>query len=87
MMRRFFKVFVALCFGISSVLAQNLEKTWQFESIKDSSGNSLFNIVESDTISFSNGKFDYSLNAKDQLKASGDYLHQNNVLVLYYTQP
>ncbi|MEM9679488.1 MAG: nucleoside transporter C-terminal domain-containing protein [Bacteroidota bacterium] len=86
-MSRFFKVVVAVCFGISSVLAQDLQKTWQFESITDLDGNSLFNIIENDTLAFNQGKFHYSLDAKEQLKASGDYIHQNNILVLYYSQP
>ena len=28
--------------------------------------------------------FDYSLAAKDNLQASGDYMFQNNLLVLFY---
>ncbi len=86
-MSRFFTAFVAICFGVSSVLAQNLEKTWQFESITDVNGNSLFEITDTDTLSFNKGKFHYSLDAKNGLRASGDYTHQNNVLVLYYSQP
>ncbi len=86
-MNKFFKALIAFFIGLSTIAAQELEKTWQFESIANDSNESLFEIIESDTLSFQNGKFNYSLNAKDNLKASGDYLHQNNILVLYYTSP
>ncbi len=86
-MNQFFKALIALCIGISTITAQELEKTWQFESIKNDSGVSLFEIIESDTLSFQNGRFNYTLNAKDKLNAEGDYLHQNNILVFYYNTP
>lgn len=68
--------------------AQDLEKDWQFASVKDSNNNVLFEInTENDHLSFNNGTFLYSLEAKDNLKASGDYIFQNNLLVFFYNQP
>lgn len=68
--------------------SQTLETNWQFETIENLQGESLFEIDnENDKFSLKEGKFSYSLKAKDNLKASGDYLHQNNILVLYYSQP
>ena len=86
-MTKLFKVLFILLISISFINAQNLEKTWQFESIKDEVGTSLFHIVESDTLVLNNGRFNYSLQAKNNLKANGDYVHQNNILMLYYDTP
>ncbi|WP_353779110.1 nucleoside transporter C-terminal domain-containing protein [Winogradskyella sp. 3972H.M.0a.05] len=86
-MKHVFLAFVAIFFGITSNLAQDLNKTWQFDAIENASGESLFSISDNDSISFNNGEFSYFLEAKDNLKASGDYIHQNNLLVFYYTKP
>lgn len=86
-MNHFLKALIAICIGISSITAQELEKSWQFEAIENTSGSSLFNISESDNIHFNKGEFNYTLEAKDNLSASGDYLIQNNLLVFYYNQP
>lgn len=88
-MKHFFLAFTAIFFGInSSTLAQNIEKKWQFDAVKDSQGVSLYNIdMASDALEFSNGEFSFYLKAKDSLIASGNYLLQNNLLVFYYDQP
>jgi len=67
---------------------QTVEKDWQFSGIEDANGQSLFEInTETDFIKFEKGAFEYALEAKDNLKAAGNYLYQNNLLVLFYTQP
>lgn len=86
-MTKFFKALLAIFIATSSITAQELEKTWQFDAIENSSGQSLFNITNNDTIRFSGGEFGYSLEAKNNLKASGDYMYQNNLLLFYYNQP
>jgi CNT family concentrative nucleoside transporter len=86
-MNYFFKALIALFIGLSSITAQELEKTWQFEAVANTSGNSLFNVTERDNLSFNKGEFIYNLEAKDDLVASGDYIFQNNLLVFYYNQP
>ena len=86
-MNTFFKAFFAIFIGLSSITAQELEKTWQFEAIENSLGNSLFNISESDNINFNKGEFNYTLEAKNNLKASGNYIHQHNFIVFYYNTP
>ncbi|WP_138432951.1 nucleoside transporter C-terminal domain-containing protein [Winogradskyella algicola] len=86
-MKLFFRALIATLIGISSITAQELEKTWQFDIIEDVSGSKLFSISEKDSISFSNGEFHYYLEDKDNLIASGDYIYQNNLLVFYYNQP
>ncbi|MBO6879225.1 nucleoside transporter C-terminal domain-containing protein [Winogradskyella sp.] len=86
-MNHFFRALIAIFIGLSSITAQELEKTWQFEAIENSEGNSLFNISENDSIVFNKGEFQYNLEAKDNLEASGDYIFQNNLLVFYYNKP
>ena len=77
-----FIVFQGYSFG------QDLEKDWQFTSIENSNNNALFEVnPNNDVLTFKEGSFQYSLEAKDNLKASGDYIFQNNLLVLFYNQP
>ncbi len=81
-------LFAFIIFGsIQQLTAQSIEKDWKFSSITDSLGNNLFEINENDTFSLSEGAFSYNLKAKDSLKANGDYMYQNNLLVLFYNQP
>jgi len=69
-------------------IAQTLEKSWTFSSITNQENESLYEVNPSnDSLIFDNGKFQYYLTAKDSLKASGDYIVQNNLLVLFYNQP
>jgi len=86
-MRHFFKALIAIIIGFSTLTAQELEKTWRFDAIEDSNGTALFDITENDSIVFKNGEFHYALEAKNNLKASGDYIYQNNLLLFFYSQP
>ena len=85
------RLLLFLCFfffGTTAFLSQNIEQDWIFESIEDASGNTLFKVnPNTDTFQLHDGQFQYSLAAKDSLKAAGDYIFQNNLLVLFYTQP
>ena len=67
---------------------QNLEKEWQFSGVENEQGESLFNINPSkDNLKLTEGSFQYQLEAKNNLQASGDYIFQNKLLVFYYNQP
>jgi CNT family concentrative nucleoside transporter len=67
---------------------QDLEKKWQFSSIEDAEGESIISInSENDFLTLRDGTFSYELEAKENLKASGDYMFQNKLLVFYYNQP
>lgn len=68
--------------------AQTIEKTWTFSSITNQENQALFEIdTEKDSIKFDEGRFYYSLTAKDSLKASGDYVLQDKLLVMFYSEP
>ena len=73
-------------FSIFTV-AQTIEKEWRFESIKKNNGTSLVEINSTDSFTLSEGKFTYSLAAKDSLVAEGTYIHQNNLLIFKYSIP
>lgn len=80
----FFFVFFGNIWG-----QNNIEGQWIFKSIENKQGESLFSInSEKDRLTLANnGSFSYSLEAKDNLQASGDYIFQNNLLVLFYSEP
>jgi len=81
-------LFLAICISFGNIYAQSVEKEWQFYSVESQDGTSLFPInTENDVLTLDNGMFHYTLEAKDNLKASGDYILQNKLLVLFYNQP
>lgn len=86
-MNSIFKALFAIFIGLSSISAQELEKTWQFNSIENTETGNKIPISKSDVLKFKDGDFDYKLLAKDNLKASGHYTLQNNLLVFYYNKP
>ena len=67
---------------------QELEKKWQFSSIENVDGESMVNInSENDFLTLTEGAFSLNVEASDNLKATGDYMFQNKLLVFYYNQP
>lgn len=82
------KKLVLLVFCCMSFLgfSQSVENNWRFSAI-EKDGASIFSIDESDVFYLKDGKFNYSLVAKDSLTASGTYIVQNNLLIFNYTQP
>ena len=78
---------MTLFFSSSTIFAQSLDKTWQFEAILDGNNQSLLPVSKSDQLMMDKGSFSYSLQAKNNLKASGDYIFQNNLLLFYYDSP
>ena len=67
---------------------QDLENKWQFSSIENANDESITAInSENDFLILRDGTFSYEIEAKESLKASGDYQYQNKLLVFYYNQP
>jgi CNT family concentrative nucleoside transporter len=67
---------------------QDLENKWQFSSIENANNESIIAInSENDFLILRDGTFSYEIEAKENLKASGDYQYQNKLLVFYYNQP
>jgi CNT family concentrative nucleoside transporter len=71
-MNQFLKALLAIFIGLSTITAQELEKTWISQSSE-----SIYNTLE-----FDNGEFNFSSNSENNLH--GDYMYQNNLLVLYH---
>jgi CNT family concentrative nucleoside transporter len=86
-MQKYILVAIALLFS-GNVIGQSIEKSWQFSEIKDSSGLSILNINPQDNyLKLENGSFEYQMARMDSLKSSGDYIFQNNLLVLFLNKP
>jgi CNT family concentrative nucleoside transporter len=87
-MRHFLLAIAAIFFGITLTFGQELEKKWQFETVKNDSGVSLYDIQASDEFQLKDGEFNYAIEAIDTIgDFSGNYMFQNNLLVLYYDIP
>ncbi|WP_299208828.1 nucleoside transporter C-terminal domain-containing protein [uncultured Dokdonia sp.] len=85
---RTFILAVAFVFSTCSLWSQTEEKTWSFQQITDATGIDLFTIdTTKDSLSLNAGRFSYSLSAKDNVYASGDYIKQNDLLVFFYNTP
>jgi CNT family concentrative nucleoside transporter len=83
------KKLIGVIFCLISVIgfSQNIEKKWNFSGIEKADGTSLVSIDSTDVFNLVDGKFNYSLLAKDGLNASGSYIHQNNLLIFNFNQP
>lgn len=82
-------IFVTLAFFIfGSVFGQSIEKKWEFSEVKDENGLPIFTInPNEDYLKLQDGTFEFQLSAKDSLKSTGDYIFQDNLLVLFLNQP
>lgn len=86
-MRGIFIAAIALFF-FGNIFGQSIEKTWQFSEVQDQNGLPILHInPEKDFLKLENGGFEYRLTANDTLLCSGDYIFQNNLLVLFFNKP
>lgn len=73
-----------IVFSITSAFSQTISKTWQFQTSADTLiEKNVFG--DANELQFSEGQFNF-LKDTDTL-ASGDYMYQNDVLVLFYNTP
>lgn len=72
-------------FGIFAVQSQSLSKEWNFQSAEKST-KIQNDFSPEDIISLTEGHFEIK-SAGDTIKAQGDYLYQNNLLVFFYNPP
>lgn len=79
-MKQFTLAIVAILLSAASSFAQNIEKDWQLEASQSKLELININLSNKDVLSIKKGTFSYN-------KSSGDYIHQNNVLVFYYDTP
>ncbi|MEG9329022.1 nucleoside transporter C-terminal domain-containing protein [Salinimicrobium catena] len=87
-MNKFWCCLFLIFFGISSTFAQTIAKTWNFEAVEDSAQQKLFDVNPgTDFLKLENGSFEFSLKGENVNRASGNYVFQNDVLVLFYDSP
>lgn len=72
-------------FGIFAVQSQSLSKDWNFQSA-EKSVKIQNDFSPEDIVSLSEGHFEIK-SAGDTIKAQGDYLYQNKLLVFFYNPP
>ncbi|MGR7812409.1 nucleoside transporter C-terminal domain-containing protein [Lacinutrix undariae] len=82
-MKHFFLALTAIFFGLNTVLAQDIDRDWKLDSIQNEAGEQLLPISKSDALNLNYGEFDFTIKA-DSIHETGDYIHQNNLLVFYY---
>ncbi len=79
-------LFLVLGLFSISIFSQSIENDWHFVSITKNE-KQLFSIDKTDTFQLKDGKFYYSLLAKDSLQASGSYSIEESSLTFTYKQP
>jgi CNT family concentrative nucleoside transporter len=86
-MKKVLFVFLTFIVCLDS-FGQSLEQEWVFSAVENDSGEVLFPVnPKSDLLILKDGFFQYTLQAKNNLKASGSYIFQNKLLVLFYNKP
>jgi CNT family concentrative nucleoside transporter len=82
------KLFIFL-FLLGSLVSnsQGISQNWSFSSITKNDGTAFIKTDSTDFFILKEGKFSYSLKEKDNLKASGNYIRQNNLLIFNFKEP
>ena len=80
---------LSLLFSITlTSKSQNLSGNWSFSTIKNDQNESLFELVDTDELNlYTNQKFEYTLEAKNNLNAKGTWEVLKDKLCLNYTSP
>lgn len=87
-MKKLFLAFTAILFSLNALIAQDISKKWQFESVENNVAETTFSINPyTDILELNEGEFNFSFKDNDSLSAAGDYMLQNNLLVFFYTKP
>ena len=75
-----------IVFSITSATSQTISKTWQLDPSQDTTGQeqTFGNATE---FNFQEGRFEFIDKSTNDTVASGDYLYQNKLLVLFYNSP
>lgn len=75
-------------FIFGNIFGQSIEKNWEFSEVTDTSGLSAITVnPKEDYLKLDKGTFQLQLNAIDSLHSQGDYIYQNNLLVLFLDNP
>jgi len=83
-MKHFLLAIAAIFFGGTLRLGQNLNQTWKLDSYDKENTN--FKITDTSLLKLEDGVFEYSTSFPE-LMSSGNYIHQNNLILFYYSKP
>ncbi|CAM4239970.1 NupC/NupG family nucleoside CNT transporter [Gillisia limnaea] len=85
-MKKYWLSLFFLLFGIFIIQAQTLSKNWSFQE-KEDSAQIQQHFSNQDQLFLNDGRFEIKAAEVDSIKAQGDYLYQNNLLVFFYNPP
>ncbi|SFN42938.1 NupC/NupG family nucleoside CNT transporter [Salegentibacter flavus] len=74
-----------MIFGLSTAFSQSISKTWQLQSDVDSTQQSLFS--PNTLLNLDEGRFQISEENSEENLAEGDYIYQNNLLIIFANKP
>jgi len=84
-MNKFWCCLFLVLISIASASSQTISKSWTLDNAKDFQENSILQNTEE--IHFNEGSFHFLANSQQDTIASGDYLYQKKLLVLFYNAP
>ena len=85
-MKKYWCCLFFVLFGIITAHSQTISKSWTFESSKDSTQTSS-EFSPKDNLTLKEGHFEINTEDSKTVKAEGDYLYQNNLLVFFFNKP
>ncbi len=85
-MKKYWFILFFLLVGIFTVQAQTLSKNWSFQANEDSTQIQK-HFSNQDQLLLNDGRFEIKAAEGDSIKAQGDYLYQNDLLVFFYNPP
>jgi concentrative nucleoside transporter, CNT family len=83
-MKKYWCYLFFLLFGIFAAQSQNLSKNWTLQPTEDTTTQNEFSA--DDQLVLKEGRFQI-VSSSDSIKAQGDYLYQNNLLVFFHNPP
>ncbi|TYC08475.1 Na+ dependent nucleoside transporter [Bizionia gelidisalsuginis] len=85
-MKYFFLALIAIFFGLNTLVAQDINKTWEIQSLQNQAGEDVISVSDTDKLTLNNGEFEFSI-IDSNVNATGDYIYQHNLLVFYFNKP
>ena len=85
-MKNYWYCLFFVLFGIFTAHSQSISKNWSFQSTQDTSIVQN-NFSNKDRLILDEGEFEIKTDSAGAIKAKGDYLYQNNLLVFFYNTP
>ncbi len=80
-------LFLSFFFITTITFGQTIEKKWNFTSIENAVGEKVTTITNGDNFNINNGNFNYKIASQDSISTSGNYIKQNNLLIVNSKQP